>query len=627
MTVGLYSLPISRYTVTHAATDYYIENFVESCTVTMRENAVDTAMLVANDEYSDLFVNKVVSGDRIRIYLDYKDRVGSALPPTQLVFDGFIDEPEPTLTNRGTTLGITARSVGRSLLMSVCGEEYGSESKHDDLVTLKEIITDATDGVVPKWVNTLPWSTDTTSGYSLGLDAGGTDYVATIVGDIKYLYFAYQPTNKALNDLIDIVQAIKGAAAGPHWIVTPTNFLCVATVKSHEAGPATLWPTWTETNATGSTLVEGVHFERHSFLHYPAEANYVLYHGKFQKPTNEVWTEEGDASNNGADLWVLEDGGAAWAKEDDTDAGDFVEGLSSVHFTITDEPLAKYAQVPTAAQSWDVTKWGGQYNKPYIHFHAKKANNISACTIQLVSGAQYFEFDLNAVLTSGTWRECLFPIGPYWSSEIDQGFTGWTNSGGAVWTDIDSVRIVANTPVGLAGDIWIDGLYFIGQVLRGVRPAAAFTATNPVKVKVITDDIAKDDSGLAGDETGVMARLAYAEYLRAKTTPIQGTVQIVGQPTWMAGQFVHIHAAKKRDGTFGIDDDFRIQEHRLSLTNQRMLSTLVLTDDDVNAQPRPPMDQYNLLLKATNPDYQNRQISSVKAREIDITQAVLEVTH
>jgi len=623
--VTTYTKPIRRYIITHSAVDYDVEDYTRACTATLRENAVNTAQLSLPDRYADFYSNKIDSNDRLRIYWDYLGRGGATDPPTNLVFDGYIDDAQPTLDKEGMFLNVIARGVGRSLLMSSCGEEYGSESHHDDLDTLKEIITDATDGIVPNWVNLIPWSGDTTSGYGLGLSFGGTEYVAAIAGAIPYVYFPFEPAKKCLDDLMDILQAIKGAAAGPHYIVTPTNYLCVATVGNHEADPANLWPTWWNTDQTGSTLVQGVDFLTHNLTKRAAEANYVLYHAHFRKPTNEQYTEEGDASNNGADLWVKD--AASWTLSDDSDAADHKVGATSVQFHIDDDAVVSGARCPGANQNWEIDNWGGQYNKPRLHFMAKIANQLTALTVRLYSGAAYWECDFFSTLTSGTWKQFSFPVGPYWDEEEDDQFPGWTTGGAPDWNDVDYIKFMGACQALNVGDFWIDGLYFDGWILRGVRQAAAYTTANPVRVKVITDDVAKDDSGVAATETGAIARLAYAEWLRAKSTPIQGQIVIAGQPDIMAGQLCHIHAGKTSGGTYRIDDDFRIQEHQLTFVNDGLISKLSLTDDVTNGRPMPPVDAYNLLLKTTNPDFQTRQISSIKAREIDITQAVMENTH
>lgn len=619
--VTYYSQPIRRYIVTHSAVDYDVEDATQSCEVHLRENAVDTASLQIADEFADYYSSKITSGDRLRVYFDYKDRPGASDPPTKLVFDGYIDDATPTLTKQGNILATVSRGVGRSILFTSCGEEYGSESTHDDLDTLQEIVTDATHGIVPKWVNKL-FATATDTGFSLGTASGGTDYVADIAGAIPYVYFAYEPVKKALDDLCDTLQAIKGGNAGPHYIITPTNYLCMATVGNHEAGPTTLWSTWWNTDQANSTLEQGKDFVRHNFSKRAVEANYVLYHGHFRKPVNEQWTEEGDASNNGADLWTKDD--ASWTLSDDN--VDYKVGATSVKMHINDQPVIHYAQVPNAAQNWEVDKWGGQYNKPRLIFQSKFEGTITNLNIRLYSGANYWDCNIFAPLSSGVWRQFNMPVGPYWDEEVDETFPGWTTGGGGApdWGDVDYIRFLSACQALNTGDVRVDGLYFDAWLLRGARPAAAYSASNPVHMKVVTDDVAKDDSGVEATVTGSMARLSYAELLRAKSSPIQGTVVIPGQPDIMAGQLTHIHAAKTSSGTFRIDSDFRIQEHRLSFTSQGLISTLTLTSDVVNARPLPPKDAFNLLLKATNPDYQTRQISSIKARDIDITQPIME---
>jgi len=69
---------------------------------------------------------------------------------------------------------------------------------------------------------------------------------------------------------------------------------------------------------------------------------------------------------------------------------------------------------------------------------------------------------------------------------------------------------------------WFDGFRFDAHVIRGTYR----TGVSLTKVKTITDDVGKDDSGLASDDTGTIARLAYAELLRAAAQPTTGKIII-----------------------------------------------------------------------------------------------------
>jgi len=147
-------------------------------------------------------------------------------------------------------------------------------------------------------------------------------------------------------------------------------------------------------------------------------------------------------------------------------------------------------------------------------------------------------------------------------------------------------------------------------------------------MKVVTDNIGKDDtcqSGTPGTtDVGTIARLAYAELLRCQTTPIVGTFTTPIIPTALPGQLVHVHAKKKKDGSFNIDSNFRITAVIHSMTNQGFLTRFDVTDDVTNSHPRSRFGDINKVLAAARPEFQDRQASSIKMPELDITQTVLE---
>jgi hypothetical protein len=121
-----------------------------------------------------------------------------------------------------------------------------------------------------------------------------------------------------------------------------------------------------------------------------------------------------------------------------------------------------------------------------------------------------------------------------------------------------------------------------------------------------------------------MGSLAKATLYRDITTPIIGEICIPGQEQILPGQLAHIHFGKKADSNFNIDKNMRITQviERINL-NQGYVTNLILTDDVKNSRPIQPHKGYNLILEATNPNFQNRERSSVKTREIDITQPIL----
>ncbi len=623
-----YSHPVRRYVVTHSGSDIDLQDCTISCAVTKRVNAIDTFSMMLTDQYSSAYGAQVSSGDAIKIYWDYADAPGGADPPTDLIFSGYIDEAKPSQSAQGTFTSLSGRQVGRSLLNMVCGEEYGTESVHPSLNTVLEILTNSSYGVLPKWVNKVNANlhgSNIDSGYNLAWSSGGDEYIADITGSIRYLYFPYKPVKDLLNnDLLTYIQAVKGSGAGAHWIVTPDNYFCLATVGNHEAGPATKWPT------NYGTLEQGVDFTTHDFQKRAIEKNYIIYYSRFRKPLNEVWSEVISGITSGKDLWAVSGAGIAVAN----DTGNFKVGASSIKCTNTSVGGGLvWCKVPNTDQNWEIDKWGGKHNIPHLSFWVAKDNQITLLNVRLHSGSEYVNWNLYEEMTTlmNTWMQFNLPIGKYWNTATENGVKGWTPSAGwtnSMWDNVDYILFESTIAIlgSGTGYFWVDGLALDGWVNRASRYNDNYSATNPCKIKVITDDLSKDDSGIASDTTGTIARVSYADLLVEASSPIQGTITVPLLPDLMAGQLVHIHAAKNIAGVGYIDGNMRVQEVQ-HVFGVPCVSVISLTSDLVNGVPLPPMNSYNLLLKMVNPDFQSRQYASTKARDVDITQAVMETSY
>jgi hypothetical protein len=138
------------------------------------------------------------------------------------------------------------------------------------------------------------------------------------------------------------------------------------------------------------------------------------------------------------------------------------------------------------------------------------------------------------------------------------------------------------------------------------------------KTRIITDDIGKDDSGKDADASYPMASLAAAELFRSSRSPLTCQIVIPGKPEMLAGQIAHIHG-QESGGAYGVNRDMRILSIRHSLTRVAYLNYLTLTSDLYNGVSLAPRSQFDLLLEMVTPESQNRQISSIKSRIIDIT--------
>lgn len=602
-----------------------ISDKITAIDVIRKENAVDTAKISVADFDGAAWMGQIDTGYRLRIYLNYKDVED---PPTLIVFDGFVDEVRPHLSDSGKRLVCNARQIGRSILNMVCGDEYGSQSVNPSLDTMKEILVDNTNGLIDNWTNKVLGGSS--SGYNLD-----TTYIADIKdasNPIKYLYFPYKPVFNCLNDLTDLTTAImQGAStptAGPHWIITPDNYLCIGTVGAHETAVETQWPTWWNTNRDESTLTVTQDMILAPFHKLEQEANYILYSGILKKPGDgDRWTE-----NNSSD-WSVTGNDVGTPATISDEASIVVMNDYSIKVTTGDgaagSAIAKYPDA--GGQDWDITKWGGKYNIPSLNFYVKVSSNLGRVAasspiayFHTTNDANYFECTIGSFIpasTSTPWALVKIPLGPY-AAPFWRADDRWIEETGSPdWGNIDYIKLEFGTNDSAVATVYIDGLHFSGHVIRGANVGAAYT-----KFKVITDNIGKDDSGVASDDTYPMARLAYAELLRASTTPLIGQIAIPAKPSIMAGQLCHIHAY--RFGTnYRVDTDMRILEHWLSLAESGYYSYLTLTDDVTNGRPRPPMNAYNLIQKATHPEAQTRQISSIKTRDIDITQPILLKTY
>jgi hypothetical protein len=447
-------------------------------------------------------------------------------------------------------------------------------------------------------------------------DSGGTDYIDNIAGTILYLYFAYKPNLKVLQDICDLSQAIQAANAGPHWIVTTDDKILLTTIGNHSAPSiAQGWPTYMNGSQALATLTYGIDFKEDSFETLNSAANYILYHGRFRKPANgDLWTE------NNSGLWAKTDCNLA----DESGAGLFKVGAYSLKVTQTATP--SYISYPSGLNaSWAISKLGGKYNIPTLGFWIyKNTGKVDPVTdyfrISLVTpAATYFYLDhLNP--TEDAWTRYDLQLGDY--ANTGSNAVEWSKFGAATWTTIDYVNFTFVSAE--ATRIWyLDGLSINGWIKRGAKNSTLI-GTDKLKLATINDDYAKDDSMIVTDDTGTIGRLAYAELLRRQTKPMVATLQTPMQRNALAGQLLHVHARPNSAGTWQINSDMRITQatQRIQLPNFRTVYSV--TSDVINSMTRPAYDSLNQTLANYRPEAQDRQAANIKLRDIDITQAILE---
>jgi hypothetical protein len=597
----------ARLTVTTGGTAYVIsQSRVEKGKITRNENGFDTADFTVFDgagtNKSIYYPDMIEAGSLIKCEMKkYSDTSWTT------VFNGVIRFAHVILTDRHM-LELKCDGAGYGFTETVVGEEYGTESQNLTLDKISEILTDGTHGIIPLWVNKILGNSGNDSGYSYTFAN-----VEDIVGSMKYVYFPFKPCDKAIADLADLLQAIKGANAGCHWIVDVDNKFRLKTVGSDQSG----WDDYYGGSITEATMVEGVDFLSFNLNTLSKEANYILYHGVFRKPADgDKWTE------NNSGLWSCGGGGSVSDEATIVKVGSYSLKFSpgSIFGDWIDYPAALNA-------SWDISKAGGKFNIPSLAFYLYNTTGSSIALLlrSHVSGSSG-NFILSSLLAppAATWKDYNIPLGPYARSSVDGLY--WLPQiigGPPSWDDIDSICFwaYANT-----GALYVDGLNIVGHVLRGAKETG-IGSSNKLKMKVVNDDVGKDDSLVASDDSGIMAQLAKAELYRSKTTPLVGELYLPCFCDMLPGQLVHIHAKKNKSGTFNIDMDMRIVKLEHNFSVAAFSTTASVTSDVKNSYPRIAWTNMNKVLASARPEFQDRQATSIKTRDVDITQTILEKTY
>jgi hypothetical protein len=146
-------------------------------------------------------------------------------------------------------------------------------------------------------------------------------------------------------------------------------------------------------------------------------------------------------------------------------------------------------------------------------------------------------------------------------------------------------------------------------------------------MKIIVDDEAKDDllqSGTPGTtDLGTLAQLAKAEYYRVSSAPLTGsfTTRLV-KDLW-AGQKIVVNAKKRRNNTYALSDTFRVTQFDHLIVPEGYYTVWQVTDDLTNSHTQPAYHNINKQLRAIRPEFQDKQATSIKMRDIDITQPLL----
>lgn len=597
------STPQNRITL--GSTEF--TNDILSATITRIENGFDTATFELLDTLGELYPTTVTTGTAVQF--DVKDQ-SEALYTTN--FKGINRFPIlPYGANELVQLKCDGSGYG--LVDTVCAEQYGTQSNNPTVDTMTEILTDASIGIIPKYVNKILKSA-TDSGFSYTTSG-------SIATSVPYLYSPYKPNNKLIDDLCDLVSAIQAesSAAGPHFIVTTDDVFHYKLISATQVG----WTQYYGDSQTNSTLAQGVDFDDFKFEPIGSEANFIIYNGVWCRPSNRDWTE-----SNYAD-W--DDGsGGTFSNETSikTTGADSIKSYNAAatgcgfKFTFPVAiNLSIFSATNKASLEFDLAtdrvmtamSGAGIYNNFFIRIYSNIVGSYYAY-INPGNGS------ISKGSTAGdqNFQHFSIEVGKY---SKDQ----WQQSANSLdWSNMVQIEIWCPN----VQSAYLDGFCFGGaQITRIAKNSTNITASK-VKTKVITDLTPKDDtltSGTPGTtDTGLMARLAYCELLRLQKTSIVGTVTVSMIKDALPGQYFHIHAKKKADGSFAIDKDMRATKIIHTINNTGYFSSIELTDDLTNTHPRPAYEDRNKIMEAQRSGFQDRQSSSIKAGQVDIRVTPLE---
>lgn len=190
---------------------------------------------------------------------------------------------------------------------------------------------------------------------------------------------------------------------------------------------------------------------------------------------------------------------------------------------------------------------------------------------------------------------------------------------GALFTAGDDVIIYDDDH---AASFIIDYISTNNVVSTGNLPYTFYTAknatlirvANPIRTKVLSDNVGKDDSLNASDDSGLLAQLAKAELLRCTTESTNGKFTLPLLSDVLPGQYFY----------FG-NEDWRITKVTHLIEYPDTFATAIdVTDDLLNSSTRLRYEDINKVYAAIRPEWQDRSASSLKASDIDIRVVPLE---
>lgn len=586
-------VPKQQITVTHDGGTEDLSDLNLNVDVWLRENKCGNASITPANQDAAVYLNQIEQYDPVFIRL--KQDAGDSFTK---VFGGYAVELTPKGTENSLTLPTKLFGFEACLDWMRVVHEYGEGSTRNDILTVYDALTDNTGGVLNKYL-TYVLGTAVSSGYSCA-----TTYILQDSTDfLPYIQFPYTPLNSALKTLLDLHLAATGTPM--HWtalqpVADTTAFqLCLDEVNNHTTAE-TRWPT-----DCPVTLTAGENIRAASYTKQQVDANYVVYFGRYAYPVDEALTESASANWTN---WY----GVSYTASDDTSV--YRVGANSFKLAYA-TPAANtywYHTLP----SLDCTKFSTNKTQATLNFYIKINQSMSTLDVILGTGTpgaspptitDYFTMDIKSQVSVGDWVYISLPLGrPSRNGD-------WTvGAGTPLWTDLDYIMFIfcPNTPA--ATTFNLDGLSLDGIVTR----AAYESGASRYRVKLITDSLARTANISASDDSGTVAQLCKAEYLRASTAPTHANIQLTSiYPTIYPGQIIQAL-------------NYRIIEVHHHLDDKDAYTELTTTTDLTNSYPADnlsfgPTAQYNALMNAVNPDFQDRDRGSLKAREIDIDQSIL----
>ena len=586
-------MPMPRSKITLGATAF--ESTLNTAIITRLENGFDTATVELPDNNSAFYPTLAAPGTAVQIEVR---TVGGSYTT---IFKGVVRYP---IMPQGASeiIQLKCDGAGYGLSDTAVMNEYGEQSVNPSLDTVNEILTDATEGIITKYVNKiLKSATDSGFSYTTSLEA------AAVGDEIPYVYYTYKPCNKAIDDLIDIVCAKRAGDAGLHWIVTTADVFMLKSIDQTLGA----WTKYYGDSQANSTLTPDDFTTFPKFEPIGPEANYIIYNGVFRRPSNGDWTE-GNASS-----WD-DSSGATFSNEATikTMGGYSVKSYNAAAtgcgfiFTFpTDLNLDNFLRRNGPSLNFDLAidrlmtplSGAGIYNNFFVRlfsgaldyaYYTPGNSVISKASTTTDQNFQHFAVKLDAY-------------------SIDQ----WQISGSMDWGAVLSVEIWCPN----VQSAYLDAFNFGGAQIVRIAQNSTNIAANKVKMRVITDSTPKDDSLVASDDSGLMAQLAYNELLRLQKTATVGTITTFMIKDALPGQWFHIHAKETTTpGTYTFNADFRATKIIHVISPSGFFSSLEVTTDLTNSRTRPVYEDRNKLDAARRPEYQDRQATSIKSGNMDI---------